>query len=280
MKGFIKVMIAGAVILVVGIVILVIALGVHGWQFDGDYEMKYYECAEQNTTLNIDFSAGTLEINYYDGEKIKIEYPENKVLTSTISESNGTLSFSTTTKRKWNVFNWFSKIPEAKIWIPQGDIMNIHLDMNAGTTKFADGEYGDFIIGMNAGTLQIGDVACKKLAVELSAGTLSMKNMVSAEDVRLDLSAGTLNIQSLVCPSLIGNVNAGTANISRLNTSSVDVDVSAGTVRLGMVGAKSDYNVAVKKSAGSCNVSNQSGATDKRIKANISAGTLSVSFEY
>ncbi|MDE7208486.1 MAG: DUF4097 domain-containing protein [Clostridia bacterium] len=279
MKAFIKVIIAGAAILLIGIIVLVVALGVNNWQIDGDYEMKYYECTQQNTSLDIDFSAGTLEVNYYDGEMIKIEYPENKVLTSTISESNGTLSFATTTKRKWNVFNWFSKIPEAKIWIPQGDIMNIHLDMSAGTTKFADGEYGDFIIGMNAGTLRIGDVTCKKLAVKLSAGTLNMKNTVSAEDVSIDLNAGTLNIQSLVCPSLIGNVNAGTANISSLNTSSVDVDISAGTVKLAMVGAKSDYNISVEKSAGSCNVSNQSGATEKRIKASISAGTLNIKFE-
>ncbi|MDE6473902.1 MAG: DUF4097 domain-containing protein [Clostridia bacterium] len=279
MKGFIKVMIAGAVILVVGLVILVVTLGVHGWQFDDDYDMKYYECTEQNTTLDIDFSAGTLEVNYYDGEKIKIEYPENKILSASIAESNGKLSFATTTKRKWNIFNWYNKIPTAKIWIPQGEIIDIDLNMNAGVTKFADGEFGDMSIKMNAGTLQVDNASYKKLSIDMNAGSINLKNAVSAEAVGIDLGAGALNIQSLVCPSLTGDISAGAVNIGRLQTASVDVDISAGAVKLGMIGVQSDYNISIQKSAGSCNVSNQSGEKDLRIKANISAGALKVSFE-
>ncbi|MDE5654684.1 MAG: DUF4097 domain-containing protein [Clostridia bacterium] len=279
MKGFVKVIIAGAVLLVVGVVILVIALGIYGWQIDDDYDMKNYECTEQNTILDIDFSAGTLEINYYDGEKIKIEYPENKNLSASIVETNGKLSFTTTTKRKWNIFNWFNKIPTAKIWIPQGEIIDIDLDMNAGVTKVAEAEFGNFNIKMNAGTLQMDNATCKKMSVDMNAGTINVKDVVSAEAIRIDLSAGALSIQSLVCPSLVGDISAGSVNISRLQTASVDFDISAGAVKLGMIGAKSDYNIAIQKSAGSSNITNQSGNKDLRIKANISAGSLNVSFE-
>ncbi len=278
MKGVIKAIIAGAVILSLGIVVLVIALGVNNWKLDGDYEMKEYECVENNTALDIDFSAGTLEINYYDGDKIKVEYPENKFLSATIAEDNGTLSFSTSIKRTWNLLSWFIKTPTAKIWIPQGDVMNIQLDMNAGTIKLAGGEYGNLNIKMNAGTFSTGDLECKKLSVDLNAGTLNAQNLVSAEDVRIDLSAGNINFKSLVCPSVEGNVSAGTANISKLQTNSVDFDISAGTVKLGMAGAKSDYSVAIEKSAGSCNISNQIGTKDLLIEANISAGTFVVNF--
>ncbi len=279
MKGFIKVMIAGTVILVIGIVILVITLGVHGWHIDDDYDIKYYECTEQNTILDIDFLAGTLEINYYDEKMIKIEYPENKIWSASIIESNGKLSFATTTRRKWNIFNWFSKIPTAKIWIPKGQIIDIDLDMNAGVTKLACGEFGNLNIKMNAGALQMDDAICKKLSVDMNAGTLNLKNAVSAEDVSIDLGAGALNVQSLVCPSLTGDISAGALNISRLQAVSVDIDISAGAVKLGMAGVRSDYNIAIEKSAGSCNISNQLGNKDLRIEANISAGSLNVSFE-
>ena len=278
MKGFIKVIIAGAVILALGIAIVGIALGVNNWQIDGDYEIKYYECVEDNTTLDIEFSVGTLEINYYDSEKIKIEYPEDKDLSATISENNGTLSFSTTNKRAWFNFGWFKKTPPTRIWIPQGDIMNLDLEMNAGTVKIADGEYGDFDVDMNAGTFSIGDIICKKLSIEMNAGTMNLKNVTSEQNVELDLNAGTMNIQSLVCPSFVATVSAGTANINRLQASSTGIDVSAGTVKLGMVGAKSDYYITVDKSAGSCNISNQTGAKDLYIKADISAGNLNVKF--
>ncbi|MDE5755887.1 MAG: DUF4097 domain-containing protein [Clostridia bacterium] len=280
MKGFIKMIIAGSVILGIGIVVLVFALGLNHWQLDEDYEMKDYECAEENTTLDIDFSAGTLDINYYDGDKIKIEYPESETWTASISEVNGTLSFATEHKRKWNNFsNWFSKIPTTKIWIPQGDIMNVDLNMNAGTVKLADGGYGNLDITMNAGTFSTGEVDCKKLSVKLNAGTISAQKIDSVEEASIKMNAGSINIHYLVCPSIVSKLSAGSLNISKLQTASVDVNLSAGSVKLVMTGAKSDYDIDVDKSAGSCNISNQRGTKGMSIKAGISAGSLTVKFE-
>lgn len=280
MKSFIKVIIAGAVIFVLGIGVIAVVLGINGWQIDGDYETKTFECKERNTALDIDFSAGTLELNYYDGQFIKIEYPENKNWSTEISETGGILTVATTGKHKWiKIPSLFKKIPPTKIWIPQGDVMDIDLNMNAGTVKLSEGEYGDLDIEMNAGTIAANDAVCKKLSAEISAGTVNLKNVVSQQDVSIEMSAGTVNVQSLVCPSIKSDVSAGSVNINKLQTSYVDVDISAGTLKLVMAGAKSDYYIDVEKSAGSCNIANQSGTTDKRIKAEISAGTLSVKFE-
>lgn len=282
MKGFVKVIIAGAVILVLGIGVLVVALGINGWQInvDEDFEMKYYECEDNNTTLAIDFSAGKLEIDYYEGETIKVEYPENERLSASISEENGKFSFSTNYHHKWNnFFGWFSKnIPTTKIWIPYGDIMNLKLGMNAGSVRIADGEYGSFDVEMNAGSISMGDIICNKLSVEVNAGSVDAKNVTSAEKVNVDMNAGSMRFRSLICPSVDISVSAGSLDFAKVETSSVDVDVSAGSVCLEMLGAKSDYTIDVDKSAGSCNISNQRGAKDKRIKADVSAGSLNIKF--
>lgn len=60
MKRFLKFVIAGAVIFGIGIAIMVITLGVNGWNIDDDYEMMSYECSEQNSVLDLEFSAGML----------------------------------------------------------------------------------------------------------------------------------------------------------------------------------------------------------------------------
>ncbi len=279
MKRFLKFVIAGAVIFGIGITIFVIALGVNGWNIDDDYEMMSYECTERNTSLNLDFSAGTLDIDYYDGDKIKIEYPQNENLTANITEKDGTLTYETISPRKWWNWNWLRRIPTTKILIPKGEVMNFHLDIDAGTVKIADGAYGSFEVEMNAGALDIGNIVCDKLSVEMNAGTIGVKSASSSKDVRVDVNAGTIKIGSLGCPSFVGNINAGTANIERLQASATVVDISAGTVKLCMVGAKSDYNVVVDKSAGSCNISSQKGSKDLQILAEISAGTLVVKFE-
>ena len=282
MKGFVKVMIAGAVILVLGIGVLVVALGINGWQIkiDGDFEMKYYECEEKNSTLDIEFSVGKLEVDYYDGETIKIEYPENENLTATIGENNGTLSFATKSNHKWNnIFSWLTEIPTTKIWIPQGDIMNLELDMNAGSVKLADGGYGNLDINMNAGAFSIGEVTCVKLSVELNAGSISAQKIHSIYDASIEMNAGSIKIQSLSCPAVDFSISAGGLDVAKLDTSTIDIDLSAGTAKLEVAGAKSDFNIDVDKSAGSCNISNQRGATNKSIKADVSAGTLIVRFE-
>ena len=280
MKALVKIIIVGAVILVLGIGVLVVALGINGWKVDGDYEMKTFECQDDNTTLDIEFLAGELEMQYYDGATIKIEYPESETWSASISEVNGTLKFATTNKRKWiNFPSWLSKMPKTKIWIPQGDIMNMEMKINAGTVKLADGEYGNFDVAMNAGTFSIGNINCKKFALELNAGTINAQNIRSIEDASIEMNAGTINLQSLSCPSFECEVSAGSANINKIDTPIIDVEVSAGSVKLEIMGAKSDYNIAVEKSAGSCNVSNQNGNTNKSIKAEVSAGSLTVRFD-
>lgn len=278
MKRFLKFVIAGAVIFGIGIAIMVITLGVNGWNIDDDYEMMSYECSEQNSVLDLEFSAGTLDIDYYDGDTIKVEYPQNKNLTANITEKDGTLTYETISPRKWWNWNWLRNIPTAKILIPKGDVIDVQLDIDAGTVKIADGAYGNFEVEMNAGTLDIGNIVCDKLSVEMNAGTIGVKSASSSKDVLMDVSAGTIKIGSLTCPSFVGDVNAGTANIERLQASSTVVDISAGTMKLCMVGAKSEYNVVVDKSAGSCNISSQKGSKDLQILAEISAGTLVVKF--
>lgn len=281
MRGFIKVIIVGAVILGLGIGVLAVTLGINGWQIDSDFEIKTFECQEKNTTLDIDFSAGSLEINWYEEEFIKIEYPESSIWTSSISESNGTVSFANKGKFKWNnIPSLFVKVPMTKIWIPLGDILNVKLDMSAGTVKLAGGEYDDINIQMNAGTISTtGNISCDKLTVKMSAGTINTNDVVSEHSAEIQLSAGSLNIQSLSCPSLDVDVSAGAVNINNLLTPSIDVDLSAGSVKLDIIGAtKSDYNIDVDKSAGSCNITNQKGSTNKSIKADVSAGSLTVKF--
>lgn len=278
MKSMMKVIIAGAVIMVLGIAILCISLGVHGWKFDGDYEIITYECSDDNSTLDVEFSAGTLEINYYDGEKIKVEYPQNKVLSTEVEEADGALSFETKIKKSWDIISGFMKIPTAKIWIPQGDVINIKLELNAGSVKLARGEYCALDIKVNAGALSIGDVKCGKLSADVNAGSMNMQDVFSEAEVKLNLSAGSMDIKSLESPALVGDVSAGKASIGRIQTPLVDFDISAGSVRLAMAGEKSKYNVRIDKSAGSCNISDQAGSEDLRIKASISAGSLNVIF--
>ncbi len=277
MKGFIKVMIAGAVILGLGIAVLIIVLGANGWHIEGDYEMKTYECQETNTALDVDFDAGSLKIEYYEGETIKVEYPENKRITMTATEADGKLTLKSTYKR-WINFDWFSIIPETKIWLPQDDVIALNLDVDAGMVSVPEGEYADMNIVMDAGSLHTGALKCKNFSLKMNAGAADVESVISENPIFCKMNAGDFKVKSLECPALKCEISAGSLEAEKVAANELDVDVSAGDARVTMVGTESEYTVDVHKSAGSCNISNRTGTTDKRITAKISAGSVDVRF--
>ncbi|MDE6505276.1 MAG: DUF4097 domain-containing protein [Clostridia bacterium] len=265
MQGFVKTIIAGAVILGLGIAVLIIALGASGWNVDAafgnsDFEMKTYSSSNKVETLEIEFYAGTLDIAFYDGEEVKIEYPENKKYSASVEEHDGVLSISTG-KRHW--YDWISwglvKFPVTTIRLPADSKVNLDLHLNAGTVKIADGEYGNTEIYINAGTIEAGEINCNELKVELNAGFISA--------------------QKAACNNFSIKMNAGSADINRIYCDNIYTKINAGSMDLEIAGAEKEYGISIKKNAGSCNKSNREGTDpDKKISGEINAGSLDINF--
>ena len=263
MKGIGKAIGAGIAVIIVGVIVFVVALGLNGWKLEdvGNYEIKTYECETAITEIKLDFALGTLKTRFYDGDKIKIEYPENDKLTTTVTESNGTLTASANTSKHWwlNFGTWFRKIPTTVISIPQNSVVGFDIQINRGTVDVAEGTYGNVKIELNAGTLNFGKTICDSLNCTVSAGTLKVTG-VTCDKVICDISAGTVNLSNVLCDD-------------------IKVDISAGTANIGIKGNKSEYNIDADVSAGSCNVKSQNGSdAGKRVTVDVSAGSANINF--
>lgn len=263
MKGIGKAIGAGIAIIIVGVIVFVVALGLNGWKLEdvGNYEIKTYECETDITEIKLDFALGTLKTRFYDGDKIKIEYPENERLTTTVTESNGTLTASANTSKRWwlNFGTWFRKIPTTVISIPQNSVVGLDIQINAGTVDVAEGTYGSVKLELNAGTLNFGKTVCDSL--------------------NCTVSAGTLKVAGVTCGKVICDVSAGTVNLWDVSCDDIKVEISAGTINLNVNGNESEYNISASVSAGSCNVHSQPGTNaNKKITVGVSAGTANVNF--
>lgn len=271
MKGFVKVIIAGAVILGIGIAILIIALAVNGWKYapDIEFETKEFTSTEENTALDVSLNAGKLKIEYRDddSEEIYISYPTAEQYKTTIAEKDGKLSIENEVNLYGNRFSgcgvnwgvWWVDIPETVVSIPKDKITEISVTLNAGTVEVPDGEF-------------------KKVNIKVNAGTCNVGNVTGFELLDIDLNAGTVNVTSASGNELKCHLSAGSANIKKADCNKTEVKVSAGSANISLLGAKSDYTATVDVSAGSCNgISSQSGG-DKNIKVKVSAGSCNVSF--
>lgn len=255
-------LIAGAILVCIGLVIIIAVGFASKWNFATiDWEEKVYECNNVEIAyINYEFSAGTLKVEYYEGDVIKVEYPHSNEFTTEFSISHTALNIATTQVRWYNTGFWFNKIPETRVYLPRNVIFGLDLEINAGVVEIGEGQYSKIDVEMNAGTISIDNVASSVFSLELNAGAVNLTRITSGE-FAADINAGSLNLKGLKCDKINLEISAGSANIS-------------------VVGKKSDYTIVADVSAGSCNVTNQLGVHyNKTLSVEVSAGSANITFE-
>lgn len=260
MNGILKGFIVGLVVILIGACICIAAVAMNGWDWkiSINFETCEYTAESDVRVLELDINYGSLNTVFYDGEKIKITYPQAKNYESELSESNVILKYENKQVKWYNFIMRITDIPAITVYVPENCVTDIDLKLNAGSCKISSGNYGKLDIEVNAGTVNIDGAACETADISVNAGTLYFNNS-ECKRTEIEVNAGTLNVKNIICPD-------------------ISADVSAGTINLDIEGIKSEYTISVNVSAGSCNVSNQSGSTANRLKIDCSAGSCNVSF--
>ncbi|MCM1545996.1 MAG: DUF4097 domain-containing protein [Clostridiales bacterium] len=248
----------GIIVLVIGIVLFIAGLGMNGWKIQVEYDMRTFNAQSDNTNLDLSLSAGKMNIVFHDGDKVEVEYPDAYQYGYKVYEKNGCVYV----EPKTTFFIWFgwNKIPDITVKIPDGKVMDLKVDLSAGSANIRGGEFGNVRASLSAGKINFdGTVVCNKFNASLSAGKLDAD--------RVDCTAFDLHL------------SAGMALVDCVKCDDISIDLSAGTASVTVLGSKSDYSISVDKSAGSCNVGGQHGAAiGKTIDIDLSAGSVSVEF--
>lgn len=255
MKAF---LVLGIFLLVIGLIVFIIGLGLNGWKLSTDYNRETFTASGKNDVLDLKMSAGEMNVVFYDGETVQVDYPTSSVRGYTVTERGGTITVEPLKKVNFSFFGW-DRIPAVTVKVPHGDAMNFKLSLSAGKATVESGNFLNFTVDISAGSVKTGEINCNNFNVDMSAGSFTSSG-VRAAKADIDLSAGA-------------------ASLSSVAADNISVDVSAGTVNLNVTGRKEDYYVTVKKSAGSCNISDQRGeVAGKILDIHLSAGTVRVGF--
>ena len=283
MKRIWKTVIAGVIIAIVGVAVLLCTMGAAGWNYNDamEWEEDTYAATSEVTKLNVKINAGKVIIKRSETDTVSIKYQHNDVFKTEITEStNGTLSIEAG-KKEWYKITFWHKFtaPTTEIEVGQNCTPTINLTLNAGTVNIGDGDWGERMdVTINAGTVSFGELTVDKLKVKINAGAMSASK-IDCQQVKCELNAGGFEVKEIVCDTFDCDISAGSVDVKKLDSRDIKIDVSAGAANLNVAGSKSDYNIKVDKSAGSCNVSNQTGADPtKHIDVDISAGSVTIKF--
>lgn len=300
-----KAILIGVITLVIGIIVMVAALGLSGWSFDGDFELYSYVCDKRVDDLSVYVGVGNVDIKFYDGEYVKVDYEHNKRMTTniTLGENSDTNvnTLEIRNEMRFSFFNfgrWFKKAPKMTVYIPNDTQVNLKCNVNAGIANVDSGKFGNVSFVLNAGTLNFENIESARFFVRLNAGTVKLQNLVATkthfevnagdfkvakivcDELNLKLNAGKFTANDVTCSSNLIEVNAGDCKIEKISLDNINLFVNAGNFDMTVQGAKSDFNIGVEKRAGSCNISNQTGTSpNKIIKVDVSAGSVNVQFE-
>ena len=281
-KKTIKVIIAGVIIAVGGVIMVLCALGATGWNFNhtNNWQEDTRTFDAPISKIDLQVNCGQVILKRAETDKITITYQYDEIYQPSIGMNNGVLQIETPERRWYDVVQigvWDA--PDMLIEIPQNCEPQLDLKLNAGTLQVDSGRFAKSIsVKINAGTLTLGDVVTETFEVKLNAGKFDAVK-ITCENAECKLNAGALDVAEIVCQTFDCKLNAGAANVSRLDSVSTSLRLSAGSVNVKMVGAQSDYNISVDKSAGSCNLSGHTNASATRtLTVNLSAGSANVRF--
>lgn len=278
MKKVVKFIIIGLVIALVGVAILIGGLAVNGWRLKSNirFETRTYTAESQSTVLKLDLNAGSVVTQFYDGDKVIIEYPYANEYVTTIYERSGQITLNN--KIKWYAtFGISLDIPKTYIKLPSDVVFDVTMDIDSGEAELSDGTYGKISASLDAGTFKAGNIECTGFECDLDAGSVNITSL-KCNAFECDLDAGTVKVTTLYSDTIECNLDAGTVKFEYATSRNTRIDVDAGTVNIGFTSPKQEYTVSSRVRAGRCNVGAQTGTTDKKIVVELDAGTVNLTF--
>ncbi|MDE5943676.1 MAG: DUF4097 family beta strand repeat-containing protein [Clostridia bacterium] len=259
--GWIIPLICGAVIL--GVCFFVIIPVKYACRFfkNSIVTMTSYTAEEDYTAVKINAERCSVRTEFYNGDKITVDYPVIKGYQWSISnaDGDGLLTLSSNMPSNYLTLLGSVNIPDAVIKLPENVLFDVEVETAAGSVTLANGNYNNIKVDLAAGSFYANTVTCESINCKINAGSFYADSM-TCNDIRCDINAGEINIDELTCNSL---------------TASVDM----GSLEIGMTGLKSEYTISAVCNMGSSNLSTQTGSSDKKIDVSVSMGSLEVTFD-
>lgn len=229
-------------------------------------------------SLEINGALGKIQISFYDGDSVLIDYPATSLLEYKVGEQGGKITVTHKSVKFKNINMKGKFIPDMEIKVPAEIVPDLTVNLAGGHLKLDDGEYGNMKVYVEGGAVIAGEINCSDAHLQTDAGKIEISGLC-CHRLNAEINAGKLNLGEVWGSEARFAVNAGYAKVDGADCKRTQVYVSAGRADIALAGAKEDYDAQVKKTLGSCNIENRSLSCDRSVQAEVMLGTANISFK-
>ncbi len=236
--------------------------------------------------LNIDVSS----VNTYiePGDSYKLEYCVYENNAPILDQDREKLSIKQPLNTGvFNINPSYLKNEEQyyKLTIPKNaGVINVDMEASSGKISIEDIDVEGKIF-ISSGEIVFENSSGDELFLHATSGEIDMKN-TKVDRLKLDLTSGDLSARSCVTDSIDAKMTSGNMDIHDMIFNKADFEITSGCINLEVVGSEDDYAFDLKATSGEFNVNGTKAEknyrtdrdTDKMITADITSGSLNVSF--
>lgn len=253
----------------------------------------------------IETDTHSFDVYIQPGDEYKVEYhiieenvPSIKVENNTlyVSQKNiGNISFFTTTVSEPQYM--YITVPKDNTKVYDVDLLltsdrmdikevNIEgsIEMTSGDLFINDLDSNDLNIKMSSGKAKINDINANDINIKMTSGSTVINNL-KGKNIELTMSSGDVDMDNVEADSINTKQSSGNIKGNNINIPVFKQKMSSGTVEWNIIGHKDDYNWNLNKTSGSIKIDNDSidkynvdNKTDKDFEAELTSGSLKISF--
>ena len=237
-----------------------------------------FEASGPVDSLEIAGALGKVFVHFYDGDKVTAQYPEDGLLDYKVKEAGGKVII-THKNVKFRDLRAVKKVmADLNVFIPKESVPDCRIELSAGNLTLGGGTYGNLQITVEGGALTAGRLTCSDAKIINDAGAVKIESVI-CHRLSVEANAGSLSVGEICGSTAELKINAGKADIRGVDCKRVEAAVSMGKLDLRLCGAREDYDADVKRILSGCNIEPSADGRERSIKAEVSLGRMSVSFE-
>lgn len=256
-------------------------MGKNGEMTSGTMALKDFD------SLNVNVAS----INTYieEGDEYKLEYKAYEKNVPIVKENGGKLSVEQPSQTGiFRISFSFLKDEEEqyyKITVPK-NAGEIDLDLDAASGKVAVSDVNvNGRINLASGSAKLKNISAKELILRAASGKMDL-DKVELSKLDVEVLSGKLTSTDCAVDELDADMSSGSMDFDKIKFNKGDFDVSSGSLKVNVLGKEEDYSYDVEAASGSIRIGDRKvgdeykseAGGDKKIKADVSSGSIKFSF--